>query len=623
MKRIKPISLVLVLLCLGQQLFALNPHEPATLYSHLVEVNKEWNHQVPATDFLLERISFDSDNDRIRMHLMLVESYLRNRQPEGISSAQLTKRHQMLDELNAYWKAGTFPINLYHPQRQPYFIDHKGTACAVGYLMIASGYQEDAQRVHRETNYAYIREIKDPALPVWAAEHGFTLEELAWIQPGYPPTTIWNGLGSGTDGDVQAMLNDPSDNTLIVAGDFTQANGVNCQGIARWDGTTFSAIGNGVQGTIEDMTFFQGALWVGGNLLDGFSNPVNLAKWDGSTWTYSSIAVGPIYDLHVHNGELYAAGEMSGIIYIGVAKYDPNMNAWNKVGAEISGLTYSLATHKGMLYAGGDFMSGAGTDALQYVARWNGVKWEAPEGSGPSLDAPVYTLASTDTALYAGGNFFDQEGKGKFGLASWQNGSWTPNLVDTNFARIFQATENEHVRKLQVLNGKLVATGYFGTGGGLFFGKHAGVYTPGLPGLSPIVDPNGAVRSATVYKNELILAGAFTVINTGQSTGTRFNHLMRNADVLASAPRVDEGVSFTLYPNPMSDEATIRLDTRLPNQKDLAVKLYSLQGQEIDISYEQNDGQVTLYREQLTPGTYMVELSQQAQVLARGKLVVR
>ena len=97
----------------------------------------------------------------------------------------IAERGQHLDKLHYYLLQKQFPRNTYHPGRRPYFIDIYNTPCAVGYLIIQSGNEALARTIARDDNYAYIRELKQPALAQWQKRSGFTINELALIQPSY------------------------------------------------------------------------------------------------------------------------------------------------------------------------------------------------------------------------------------------------------------------------------------------------------------------------------------------------------------------------------------------------------------------------------------------------------
>ena len=81
-------------------------------------------------------------------------------------------------------------------------------------------------------------------------------------QPVPPPT--WSALGSGVDGRVNAITFDSAGN-LYAGGDFTHAGGVTANHIAKWNGSSWSAIAD--IGGVVDVFYFdkQGNLYVGGD----------------------------------------------------------------------------------------------------------------------------------------------------------------------------------------------------------------------------------------------------------------------------------------------------------------------------------------------------------------------
>ena len=134
-----------------------------------------------------ETTQIKTDQALIQLHLSLVETALRSKNVAYLSTDQKKKRNEGLDILHAYWQTGIFPVNLYHSERTPYFIDHLGTACAVGHILIETGYCDFAKQIHTENNYGYIFDLEKqyPFLKEWAFIHGFAMDELAWIQPSY------------------------------------------------------------------------------------------------------------------------------------------------------------------------------------------------------------------------------------------------------------------------------------------------------------------------------------------------------------------------------------------------------------------------------------------------------
>jgi len=127
-----------------------------------------------------------SEPARLQSHLKLVEELLRLRPVDHLAPEQLQNRLQGLDHLREYWMSGSFPSNINRPyQRHPYFIDHLGVPCAVGFLIIQSGHEQLAERISWQDNDLYLDQMEDEELKEWIRNSGFTLDELRLIQPTY------------------------------------------------------------------------------------------------------------------------------------------------------------------------------------------------------------------------------------------------------------------------------------------------------------------------------------------------------------------------------------------------------------------------------------------------------
>lgn len=164
----------------------LAPERPATTGEHLLEVNAQWTRMDPSVLRNDGRtIRFTSEEDRIVDHLRRVQAQLSANAPTGIRSAALEQRKRLLDALDTYTDRRVFPTNDLFPGRSPVFIDAFGNACAVGHLMITSGHAELAEHISEELNLAYVHDIAIPEVAEWATTNGFTIDELAWIQPTY------------------------------------------------------------------------------------------------------------------------------------------------------------------------------------------------------------------------------------------------------------------------------------------------------------------------------------------------------------------------------------------------------------------------------------------------------
>lgn len=155
-----------------------------TFYEQLCAFNYNWlkySERAPEG----EAIDFSSDKEYIQAHLKSVLKILRTNPTEDLDNEQLKSRKQMIRLLDGYRKAGEFPINYYRVDRIPVFIDRNNTHCAVGYLLQQTGYEHVARRISTADNYVWVKDIHDPAVPVWQKASGLTIEELKLIQGAY------------------------------------------------------------------------------------------------------------------------------------------------------------------------------------------------------------------------------------------------------------------------------------------------------------------------------------------------------------------------------------------------------------------------------------------------------
>src|SRR5438445_6752432 len=100
--------------------------------------------------------------------------------------------------------------------------------------------------------------------------------------------TNWAQLGDGIRGGmypiVLALANMKRE--LYVGGVFSEAGGTNASNIARWDGTNWSRLESGVNSIVRALAADGTNLYVGGSFtMAGGINATNIAKWDGTAWT--------------------------------------------------------------------------------------------------------------------------------------------------------------------------------------------------------------------------------------------------------------------------------------------------------------------------------------------------
>jgi hypothetical protein len=250
---------------------------------------------------------------------------------------------------------------------------------------------------------------------------------------------LWNGinwqrLGTGMSGSTSpAVYSIAIDSPSVYAGgSFFEAGGITVNSIARWDTGAWHALGSGLSDSgyglmakVDAITFLGGYVYVGGSFTNAGAVPTqNIARWNGTTWeAVGSGFNGTVRALAVMDGNLYAAGtfDSSGSTRTPyIAMWDGS--AWQSVGGGTSYQIFTLAVHGSTLYAGGYFSQAGGTPANN-IASWNGVAWQ-PLGSG--IDLVVYSLTFSESDLLAGGFFTTAGGQPASMVAKWNGAAWSP-----------------------------------------------------------------------------------------------------------------------------------------------------------------------------------------------------
>ena len=591
-------------------LFAqLPPQTPAPLHRHMVEVNAQWLVQpaIPAEENVV--VHFPNEAARIATHLHLVRERLLSRTPEGLSAAQMEARMDLLDDLQRYADAGTFPQNHVLPYRNPVFIDPVGTACAVGQLMIESGDRALAERISHEMNLAYVHEMDRPEVGTWATDNGFSGDELAWIQPGYPPQTVWSDMDGGADSSVYSLLvNTQGD--LVLGGAFASAGGNAAMSVATWDGTQYSALGAGLDGTVHAMVEHNGKLYAGGIFNTGTDD---LAILDNGVWTYQNVMQGMspvIHDLHVMNNVLYASGEASGFAGTTHSVMQEQGGQWSQVGDLFYGSVLTLADNNGNLVAGGLFteLGQFGGTPCERVAELVNGAWQQ---LGPGLDAPVYALYDHDNVLFAGGLIFDGMNAG-FGLAYYAPGSglWMMPAFGNGSSLGNSSNPTSEVVGFAEHNGDLFLCGNFSVYGPWWNsdGSHVAQYIDSTQDVAGVAWMGGdGVWSMASHNGQLVLGGDLDYVNSTLCSNLASSNLFLG---LADRTGVDHGI--TLSPVPAQDNLTVTFTKELPQGS--TIEVVDVSGRTVIPSRTATMEKDVLDVRGLAPGSYFLRVSMQPTV---------
>jgi len=527
-------------------------------FEKLSEVNKCWRDQKNAAEYLPASHPAMNEYAWIQLHLRLVEQTLRSRNMNGLSAQQASNRLKCLDDLSSYWHAGNFPVNKSYAYRTPIFIDAQDNFCAVGYLVKASGYEQVSRKIAANTNLAYVKDMNYTELSSWATDHGFTIDELAWIQPAYAPTQYAASIGKGVDGEVKDLYADNANGKLYVGGSFLNADSTllvnNIAYVTEAAGVhTWHAMGSGVNGPVHAIEKHGGKIYVAGDfsLADGI--PVaNVACWDGTSWTPVGCTYGLIRDLAVMNGELYAAGTFdvcAALSDVSLARWDGAM--WQQMPG-LSGKVNTLYASDTTLIVGGAF-SYHGTELN--AIRWSPATWFRPFTGSIANEVTDFELYK-DT-LYAVSRRTSVSDTVNL-MLRLKNDQWLPLAANYHLS-YFVPNNGELAFNALCVNGDQLMLGgsfYFRPMIGTFASNCINISAPaGMSGNWFIVD--SAINKMVIFKNSLIAGGRF---KTGPGLrANMLNGIARSASFPASVPTLSRALSLECYPNPVREGSHITI----------------------------------------------------------------
>jgi hypothetical protein len=232
----------------------------------------------------------------------------------------------------------------------------------------------------------------------------------------------WPALGSGMSGPVSALAVSGTD--LYAGGGFTVAGGVAANLVAKWDGNSWSALGSGLSGgggigppNVVALAVSGTNLYAGGHFTSAGGVPANyIAKWDGTSWSALGSGLNySVFALAISGTNLYAGGEFTvagGVAANYIARWDGS--SWSALGSGMGGSGFAgqvfvtaLAASDNFLYAGGLFTT-AGGKSSAYVAEavlvWPGITGGPFRNPDGSMTLNLLTDPSSSSRLYSSAN---------------------------------------------------------------------------------------------------------------------------------------------------------------------------------------------------------------------------
>lgn len=287
-----------------------------------------------------------------------------------------------------------------------------------------------------------------------------------WDGADWSPVPGLEGPEMELDQYVRSMFvwDDGTGESLYVGGAFTMAGGEVVNHIARFDGTTWSALGgagdvglDAVPMTMHAHDFGQGeVLVVAGRFTTAGGVAANrVASWDGAAWAAlgdDSEIDTAVIDLVSFGGSLYASlsGEFSEVS--GVVRFDGD--SWERVvgpeqtfrSQEVWPLAVFDDGEGERLYAGGRFSVREGDDRIaEGFAWWDGQRWQGT-GRLPialQIGDMLPFDDGTGEALYVSGSIRDVFGGSYVAAARWRGGAIEAfGQVPESFGRVLVAYDD-------------------------------------------------------------------------------------------------------------------------------------------------------------------------------------
>jgi hypothetical protein len=243
-------------------------------------------------------------------------------------------------------------------------------------------------------------------------------------------------------------------NELIVGGNFGSIGGVLANKVAKWDGSKWSTIGDGVNicdgpdcVTVQSIAVSGDRIYAVGNALTdvkevgGTLRVEGFVLWDGTSWSaLGGGVVGDSLTASINTVEVIGSDAYIGGNFRAAGTTAANNIArwsggeWSALGSGVEGCLsanpnfacspyVSTIAAKGKdVYVGGRFTAAGGVSANN-IARWDGERWHS---LGTGANGLVMKLAVHGDWVYAGGTFTEIDGVKANGLARFDGAKWSP-----------------------------------------------------------------------------------------------------------------------------------------------------------------------------------------------------
>lgn len=223
----------------------------------------------------------------------------------------------------------------------------------------------------------------------------------------------WLSVADANLGTVSSLQR--HDGALYIGKNFS---GTTCSvTVCSWNGSSIQPVGTPPNAEVPFLVSYQGLLIAGGSFSEAGGSPArSLASWDGSAWSEfaggvfrPSFSATNVTQLVASGDLLYlSTGDPADLVgtdrvpITAISVWDGSQ--WTALGDNITQVT-ALHAHQGEIYAAGDITLPDGS-ITKTLARWNGTTWQALAAGMNGGTARIRDLRfGSDGLLYAVGSF--------------------------------------------------------------------------------------------------------------------------------------------------------------------------------------------------------------------------
>jgi trimeric autotransporter adhesin len=452
-------------------------------------------------------------------------------------------------------------------------------------------------------------------------------------------------VGNGFLRSVRCLYSDSLTNGLIAGGEFMwTADSLIVDGIAIWNGIAWDSLatrieyvppGTNVSAPVYKFFRYKNDLYANGSFSGIYmsdSLPKTIGKLDTASHTWQPLNCrlgGGITNISSEvDDTMYVTGywdTLCGFQESCVFQYDGNnfhpFAKFNALPYESSNYVGYVFKYLGVLYMTG-LITDPSTSIFKSFMKWDGSNWvDVPGFTSP---APIKKILIYNNELYIGGYFFMADGAPgncitKFDGTNWYNlgGGISYDLTNPTCC-------NPYIVDFNFLNDDLYVVGLFNYAGGIPAQNIAKWDGTDWCGFGSVFDNN--INTIGVWNDSIYIAGGFKFID-----GDTVNYIAKwTGGTLSACGHLNVGInesinaneSFTIYPNPTSNQITIEFELTETNNTSIEIK--NVLGQTVKTitnkAFVKGSNKIEIDVSEFTNGIYFIQL-QNGNGVVNGKFV--